>query len=41
LRVALREDADRASFKAMLASMPDVGDDLDFLIPRDLPRETS
>ena len=40
LRAALREDQDRASFKAVLASMPDVGEDLDFLVPRDLPRES-
>jgi len=40
LRAALREDQDRASFKTMLASMPDVGEDVDFLVPRDLPRES-
>jgi plasmid stability protein len=39
LREALREDAERASFKAVLASMPDVGMDADFLPPRDLPRD--
>jgi plasmid stability protein len=39
LRASLREDAERASFKSVLASMPDVGEDLDFLVPRDLPRE--
>lgn len=32
LREALREDADRASFKAVLASMPDVGEDADFSV---------
>lgn len=41
LREALREDADRASFKAILASMPDVGEDADYVIPRDMPRDTS
>jgi len=40
LREALREDTERASFKAVLASMPDVGDDADFAITRDMPRET-
>lgn len=40
LRIALREDADRTSFKAALAAMPDVGEDGDFLIARDLPRES-
>jgi plasmid stability protein len=39
LREALREDAERASFKAVLASMPNVGMDADFLPPRDLPRD--
>ncbi len=39
LREALREDAERASFKAVLGSMPDVGEDADFLLERDLPRE--
>ena len=39
LREALREDAERASFKAVLGSMPDVGEDADFLLARDLPRE--
>ena len=38
LRVALREDVERASFKAALASMPDVGADADFAFERDLPR---
>ena len=39
LRQALREDAERSSFKAALASMPDVGDDADFIARRDTPRE--
>jgi len=39
LRQALREDAERASFKTVLGSMPDVGQDDDFLVPRDMPRE--
>lgn len=38
LRAALREDAERDSFKALLASMPDVGTDDELLAPRDLPR---
>jgi plasmid stability protein len=38
LRSALREDLERGSFKAFLASMPDVGADEDFLVERDLPR---
>ncbi len=39
LREALLGDADRESFKSALAAMPDVGDDADFLLARDLPRE--
>ena len=39
LRAALREDAERDSFKLALRSMPDVGDDADFLVPRDMPRD--
>ncbi len=39
LRTALRGDAEGASFKAFLASMPDVGSDEDFLRERDLPRD--
>ena len=39
LREALRPDADRASFKRFLASMPDVGADSDFVFERDLPRD--
>jgi antitoxin FitA len=41
LREALREEAERSSFKAVLASMPDVGEDADLAIPRDMPRESS
>jgi plasmid stability protein len=40
LRAALTEDADGASFKAFLASIPDVGADQDFVVERDLPRQT-
>jgi plasmid stability protein len=39
LRTALREDLERTSFKAALRSMPDVGEDGDFVIPRDMPRD--
>ncbi len=38
LRAALEADVEAGSFKAMLASMPDVGLDEDFDLPRDLPR---
>jgi plasmid stability protein len=38
LRAALQADVEAGSFKAMLASMPDVGLDEDFDFPRDLPR---
>lgn len=38
LRAALREDLAGGSFKALLASMPDVGRDEDFTVERDLPR---
>ncbi len=38
LRAVLREDVDRASFKAAIASIPDVGADEDFESERDLPR---
>ena len=41
LREALIADADRSSFKAALAGMPDVGRDDDFVVPRDLPREAT
>ena len=40
LRAALREEMHRDAFKALLASMPDVGTDEDFLVERDLPRPT-
>ena len=39
LRAALRVDLERASFKHALASMPDVGNDADFMFARDLPRD--
>jgi plasmid stability protein len=39
LRAALAEGLDRPSFKAFLASMPEVGEEGDFSVPRDLPRE--
>jgi len=38
LRAALSEELERGSFKAALASMPDVGDDEDFEFERDMPR---
>ena len=38
LRAALEAEVEAGSFKAMLASMPDVGLDEDFDLPRDLPR---
>lgn len=41
LRPTLQSDAAGGSFKATLSSMPEVGEDQDFLIPRDLPRESS
>ena len=40
LRDALSSDASRTSFKRFLASMPDAGMDEDFILPRDLPRDT-
>lgn len=40
LRAALGEEMQQGSFKAILASMPDVGTDDDFLVERDLPRPT-
>lgn len=40
LREALSDNREKPSFKAFLASMPDVGDDEDFAPPRDLPRES-
>lgn len=39
LRDALTKDAGRASFKAFVASIPDVGSDEDFVFERDLPRD--
>ncbi len=39
LREALSKDADRPSFKHVLASIPDVGSDEDFRIERDMPRD--
>lgn len=36
----LEPGGDAADLKAVLASMPDVGDDADFAVPRDLPRGT-
>jgi plasmid stability protein len=38
LGAALQADVEAGSFKAMLASMPDVGLDEDFDLQRDLPR---
>ena len=38
LRAALASELEAGSFKALLATMPDVGRDEDFLIERDLPR---
>jgi plasmid stability protein len=39
LRSALSGELEQGSFKAVLASMPNVGTDDDFAIPRDLPRQ--
>jgi plasmid stability protein len=39
LEQALSSEAEGASFKSLLASMPDLGDDGDFAIERDLPRD--
>jgi len=41
LRATLASEALRISFKERLGSMPDVGDDEDFLAPRDYPRDVS
>ncbi|MEX1171358.1 MAG: DNA-binding protein [Chloroflexota bacterium] len=41
LREALRAEMQAGSFKAALASMPDVGRDDDFVVDRDLPRPVS
>jgi plasmid stability protein len=38
LRSALKVEMEAGSFKALLATMPDVGRDEDFLVDRDLPR---
>lgn len=40
LRTALSADAESASFKTFLTSIPDVGADEDFAVERDLPRES-
>ena len=39
LRSVLGEEAGGPSFKDFLMEMPDVADDGDFDVPRDLPRE--
>ena len=39
LEATLRGEIERESFKALLASMPNVGSDEDFVIKRDLPRD--
>ena len=39
LRSVLTEDIESGSFKAILASIPDVGTDEDFVVERDLPRQ--
>ena len=39
LRSALSGELEHGSFKVVLASMPNVGTDDDFAIPRDLPRQ--
>lgn len=41
LREVLAAEAGGPSFKELLASMPDVGEDEDFAPARDLPREVS
>jgi plasmid stability protein len=41
LREVLSAETARPGFKEILASMPDVGSDEDFAVPRDLPREDS
>ena len=40
LRAALAQDAARPSLKDLLASIPNVGADEDFLIERDMPRDS-
>jgi antitoxin FitA len=39
LEASLRGEIERESFKALLASMPDLGSDEDFVFERDLPRD--
>jgi plasmid stability protein len=39
LRIALDEERENGSFKALLASIPNVGTDEDFVVERDLPRQ--
>jgi plasmid stability protein len=39
LRAALASEESAGTFKAFLASMPNVGTDEDFAIARDMPRE--
>ena len=39
LRQSLTSDDSAESFKEWLLSMPDVGEDEDFDIPRDMPRD--
>jgi plasmid stability protein len=39
LREALAAEENAGTFKAFLASMPDVGQDDDFAFARDMPRE--
>ena len=41
LRASLASEVPRVSFKEWMGSMPDVGDDEDFLAPRDYPRDVS
>ena len=41
LRSTLASEKSRMSFKEWLGSMPDSGDDKDFLPPRDYPRDVS
>lgn len=41
LREVLAGESARPSFKDFLLSMPDVGEDSDFDMPRDLPRDVN
>jgi plasmid stability protein len=41
LRSVLSGEPGEASFKALLAEMPDVGADADFAFERDLPRDVA